>query len=58
MIELIFMFVQYHAFGYGFEDWPLTWREQGRLRLFENRVLRRIFGPKMDGGKTGVQKTT
>ena len=24
-------------------------REEGRLRLFENRVLRRIFGPKRDG---------
>jgi hypothetical protein len=26
----------------------LTWREEGRLRVFENRVLRRIFGPKRD----------
>jgi hypothetical protein len=24
-------------------------REEGRLRVFENRVLRRIFGPKRDG---------
>ena len=26
----------------------LTLREEGRLRVFENRVLRRIFGPKRD----------
>jgi hypothetical protein len=28
--------------------WSLTLREEHRLRLFENRVLRRIFGPKRD----------
>jgi len=33
---------------YGCETWSLTLREERRLRLFENRVLRRIFGPKMD----------
>jgi hypothetical protein len=27
---------------------PLTLREERRLRVFENRVLRRIFGPKRD----------
>jgi hypothetical protein len=31
---------------YGCETWSLTLREEHRLRLFENRVLRRIFGPK------------
>jgi hypothetical protein len=30
------------------ETWPLTLREEHRLRAFENRVLRRIFGPKRD----------
>jgi len=30
---------------YGYEIWSLTFREKRRLRLFENRVLRRIFGP-------------
>jgi hypothetical protein len=30
------------------EDWSLTLREDHRLRAFENRVLRRISGPKMD----------
>jgi hypothetical protein len=33
---------------YGCETWSLTLREQYRLRVFENRVLRRIFGPKRD----------
>jgi hypothetical protein len=31
---------------YGCETWSLTLREEHRLRVFENRVLRRIFGPK------------
>jgi len=31
---------------YGCETWLLTFREERRLRVFENRVLRRIFGPK------------
>jgi hypothetical protein len=34
---------------YGCETWSLTLREEHRLRMFENRVLRRIFGLKMDG---------
>jgi hypothetical protein len=33
---------------YGCETWPLTSREEHILRVFENRVLRRIFGPKRD----------
>jgi hypothetical protein len=33
---------------YGCESWSLTLREECRLRVFENRVLRRIFGPKRD----------
>jgi hypothetical protein len=40
---------------YRCETWSLTLREEHRLRLFENRVLRRIFGPKRDeviGGLT------
>jgi hypothetical protein len=34
--------------SYGFETWSLTLREERRLRVFENRVLRRIFGPRRD----------
>ena len=33
---------------YGCETWSLTLREECRLRVFENRVLRRIFGPRKD----------
>jgi hypothetical protein len=33
---------------YGYETWSLTLTEEHRLRAFENRVLRRIFGPKRD----------
>jgi hypothetical protein len=33
---------------YGCETWSLTLREDHRLRVFENRVLRRIFGPKRE----------
>jgi hypothetical protein len=33
---------------YGCETWSLTLREEHILRVFENRVLRRIFGPKRD----------
>ena len=41
---------------YGCETWSLTVREECRLRVFENRVLRRIFGPKRDD--RGVEETT
>ena len=33
---------------YGFETWSLTLREEHRLRVFENRLLSRIFGPRRD----------
>jgi predicted ABC-class ATPase len=33
---------------YGCETWSLTLREERRLKVFENRVLRRVFGPKWD----------
>jgi hypothetical protein len=33
---------------YGCEAWSLTLTEERRLRVFENRVLRRVFGPKRD----------
>jgi hypothetical protein len=33
---------------YGCETWSLTLRKEHRLRVFENRVLRGIFGPKRD----------
>ena len=33
---------------YGCETWSLTFREERRLRVFENRVLRRVFGAERD----------
>jgi hypothetical protein len=33
---------------YGCENWSLTLREEHRLKVSENRVLRRIFGPKRE----------
>jgi len=33
---------------YGCETWSLTMREEYRLRVFQNRVLRRMFGPKRE----------
>jgi hypothetical protein len=41
---------------YRCETWSLTLREEYRLRVFENRVLRRIFGPKRDGVTGGWRK--
>jgi hypothetical protein len=34
---------------YGCETWSLALREEHKLRVFENSVLWRIFGPKRDG---------
>jgi hypothetical protein len=41
---------------YGCETWSLTLREEHKLRVFESRVLRRIFGPKRDGVTGGWRK--
>jgi hypothetical protein len=35
----------------GYETWSHTLREERRVRVFENRMLRRIFGPKGDNIK-------
>jgi hypothetical protein len=43
---------------YGCETWSLTLREESRLRVLENRVLRRICGPKRDEVRGGVEKTS
>jgi hypothetical protein len=41
---------------YGYETWSLTLREEHRLRVYEKRVLRRIFGLKRDDVIGGWQK--
>jgi hypothetical protein len=45
---LINTFPDYSVVLYGCETWSVTLREEHRLRVFENTVLRRIFGPKRD----------
>jgi hypothetical protein len=40
----------------GSETWSLRVREEHKLGVFENRVLRRIFGPKRDGVTGGWRK--
>jgi hypothetical protein len=41
---------------YGCETWPRTLREERILRVSENRMLRRIFGSKMDAMTVGWRK--
>jgi hypothetical protein len=41
---------------YGCETWSLALREEHRLRVFENRMLRRIFGLKRDEMMKGWRK--
>jgi hypothetical protein len=41
---------------FGCKTWSLTLREERRLRVFENRVLRRIFGPKRHEETGGRRK--
>ena len=43
---------------YGCETWSLTLGEERRLRVFENRVLRRVFEPKEGRGNRGMEKIT
>ena len=42
---------------YGCETWSLTLREERKLRVFENMVLRRIFGPRRDEVKREMEET-
>jgi hypothetical protein len=37
---------KYRGIDYGCETWSLTLKEEHRVRVFENRLLSRIFGPK------------
>ena len=41
----------FSANTYACEAWSITLREECRLRAFENRVLRRIFEPKIEGDR-------
>ena len=44
----IYRIIILHVVLYGCETWQLTPREERKLRVFENMVLRRIFGPRRD----------
>jgi hypothetical protein len=47
-IEKIYRTIILPVVLYGCETWSLKLGEEHRLRVFENRVLRRVFGPQMD----------
>jgi hypothetical protein len=47
-ISIFINLINYFKVLYGCETWSLTVWEDYRLRVFENRVLRRILGPKRD----------
>jgi hypothetical protein len=46
--KLNYTSISFACFLYGYETWSLTSREEHRVRVFENRVLRKIFGPKVE----------
>jgi hypothetical protein len=52
----IYMSITLPMVLYGCEAWSPILREEHRLRVFENRVLRRIFGPKKDEVMGGQRK--
>ena len=45
-----------HVVLYGCESWSLTLSEERMLRVFESRVLRRIFEPRRDDSNRGVEE--
>jgi hypothetical protein len=47
-LKIIYKTIILLVVPYGCEAWSLTLREERRLRVFENRFLRRVFGPKRD----------
>jgi hypothetical protein len=52
----IYKTITLHVLLYGCETWSLRLREEHTLRVSENRVLRRIFGPRRDEGTGGWRK--
>jgi hypothetical protein len=48
LIKLYYILKNVPLVLYGCETWSLTLKEERRLRVFENRMLRRIFGPRSD----------
>jgi hypothetical protein len=52
----VFLIIILPVIFYGCETWSLTLREEHRLGVFKNRVLRRLFGPKRDEVTRGWRK--
>jgi hypothetical protein len=52
----IYNSIIFSLFMYGCETWSVTLRLEHRLSVFENRVLRSIFGPKRDKVTGGLRK--
>jgi hypothetical protein len=48
LLILLYIYIYILQVLYGCETWSLTLREEHRLRVFENRVLRGISGPRRD----------
>ena len=57
MTTKIYRTVVFPVVLHGCDTWSLTLTEERRLRVFGSKVVRRIFGPKMDE-VTGSGKTT
>jgi hypothetical protein len=52
ILQFKYLEIQNYNFAcllYGYETWSMTLGEERRLRVFENGVLREVFGPKRDG---------
>jgi hypothetical protein len=52
----MYKIISFSVVLYGCGTWSVTIREEHRLRMFEKRVLRRIFGPKRDEVTGGWRK--
>jgi hypothetical protein len=44
--ELVYITIMLSVVLYGFETWSVTLRKEHRLKVFENRVLKKILGPR------------
>ena len=51
-------YVILHLVWYGCETWSLTLREERKLRVFENIVLRRIYEPRRDEVTGGMEENS
>jgi len=56
LIIKIYRIIILHVVLYGCESWLLTLSEESRLRVFDNRVLRRIFEPRRDDRNRVVEE--